>query len=58
MTTRISSQLELKVLADMGDFEKAINNPSDNQMKDEDEEIKIVQDDASTHKEKKGNSCT
>ena len=42
----------------MGDFEKAINNPSDNQMKDEDEEIKIVQDDASTHKGKKGNSCT
>ena len=52
MTTLISSQLELKVLADIEDLEKAINNVSDDQMKDEDEDIEIVQDDASTHKGK------
>ena len=43
----ISSQLELKVLAGM---KKAINNASDDQMKDEDKEIEIAQDDASTRK--------
>ena len=52
LTTLASSQLELKVTADMEDLEKAINNASDDQMKDEDEEIENVQDDASTHIEK------
>ena len=50
--TFISSQLELKVQAGMEDFEKAINNPLDNQMKDEDGEMQILQDDASTYKGK------
>ena len=52
LTTLITFQLELKVLADIEDLEKAINNASDDQMKDEDEEIEIVQDDASTYKGK------
>ena len=52
LTTLISSQLELKVLADMEDVEKAIKSASDDQRKDEDKEIEIVQDDASTHKGK------
>ena len=36
----------------MEDLEKAISNASDDRMKDEDKEIEIVQDDASTHKGK------
>ena len=40
------------MLADMEDLEKAINNASDDRMKDEDKEIEIVQDDASIHKGK------
>ena len=50
ISSLISSQLELKVLADIEDLKKAINNASDDQMKDEDKEIEIVQDDASTRK--------
>lgn len=34
----------------MEDLEKAINNVSDDEIKDEGEEIEIVPDDASTHK--------
>ena len=52
LTTLISSQLELKVLADIEDLDKAISNASDDQMKDEDEEIKTVQDNTSTHRGK------
>ena len=36
----------------MEDLEIAINNASDDQIKDEDKAIEIVQDDASTHKRK------
>ena len=41
--TKISSQLELKVLADMEDLQKAIKNALDDQIKDKDEEIETVQ---------------
>ena len=34
----------------MEDLEKAINNASNNGMKDKDEEVETVQDDTSTHK--------
>ena len=40
------------MLVDMEDLEKAINNASDDRMKDEDKEIEIVQDDPSIHKGK------
>ena len=44
--------MELKVLSDMEDLEKGINNASDDQMKNKDEGIEVVQDEASTHKGK------
>ena len=52
LTTLISSELELRVLADMEDLQKAIKNVSNNWMKDKDKEIEIVQHDTSTHKRK------
>ena len=41
LTTLISSQLELKVPADMEDLEKAISNASDNGIKDETKRWKL-----------------
>ena len=52
LKTFIISQLELKAVAYMEDLEKGINNESDDQMKDDDEEIQVVKNDASTHKGK------
>ena len=44
LTTLISSQLKLKVLAEMEDLEKGINIASDDQITNEDEGIEVVQD--------------